>query len=114
LVVEKPELAKMEPEPAKPEPEMPKVEEPKVKKPIKSSFWVALSLDIVGAAIIVAGYSENRKIMEARDKYDARRQSGSYYDNAWEDVESNRSSRNMLYTIGGIFLASGIGVHIWF
>jgi len=79
-----------------------------------TSFWVALGLDIVGAAIIYAGYSKDRDIAEARDKYDVRGQSRDYYGSAYEDAENSRSSRNTLYTIGGIFLASGIGVHIWF
>jgi len=85
-----------------------------VEKPSRTSFWVALSLDIVGAAIIYAGYLKDRDMMEARDRYDFRGQSRSYYGDAWEDAESSRSSRNMLYAVGSIFLASGIGVHIWF
>jgi len=36
------------------------------------------------------------------------------YDSTWEDAESNRSSRNALYVVGGVLLASGIGVHIFF
>jgi TolB-like protein len=79
-----------------------------------TSFWVALSLDIVGAAIIYAGLLKNKDITEARYNYDMPEQSRYYYDNAWEGVESKRSNRNMLYAVGGIFLASGIGVHIWF
>jgi len=87
---------------------------PEVDKPSRTSFWVALGLDLLGAIFIYNGYAKDRDMMEARNSYDVSRQSGNYYDNAWEDVESNRSSRNMLYAIGGIFLASGIGVHIWF
>ena len=80
----------------------------------RTSFWVALGLDLVGVAVISAGYSKDRDIAEARDKYDVRGQSRDYYGSAYEDAENSRSSRNTLYTIGGIFLASGIGVHIWF
>ncbi|MDR2584409.1 MAG: hypothetical protein LBC75_13105 [Fibromonadaceae bacterium] len=87
---------------------------PKPDKPIKTSFWVALGLDVLGAAIIYTGYTKDSDMLEARDKYDVRGQERSDYGDAWKDAESNRSSRNMLYTIGGIFLASGIGVHIWF
>jgi len=87
---------------------------PAVEKSSRTSFWVALGLDLLGAIFIYNGYAKDRDMMEARNSYDVSRRSGSYYDNAWEDVESNRSSRNMLYAIGGIFLASGIGVHIWF
>jgi len=83
-------------------------------KPSRTSFWIALGLDLVGVAVISAGYSEDRKMMEARDRYDFRGQSRSYYGDAWEEAESYRNSRNMLYAVGSIFLASGVGVHIWF
>jgi len=87
---------------------------PKPDKPIKTSFWVALGLDVVGAAIIYAGYTKDRDIAAARKDYDVRKESPNYYGDAWDEVESNRSSRNALYAIGGIFLVSGMGVHIWF
>ncbi|MDR2582299.1 MAG: hypothetical protein LBC75_02330 [Fibromonadaceae bacterium] len=101
-----------EPEPAPKQ--VPEDAVPKPEKPIKTSFWVALGLDVLGAAIIYAGYTKDRDIAAARNSYDVRGQSRNYYGDAWEDVESNRSSRNTLYTIGGIFLVSGIGAHIWF
>ena len=103
LVIENPELAKLEPEPMKPEPE----------KPFKTSFWVALSLDLVGAAIIFSGYVSEQAAQDAYGKY-KRIEPNSYYRETWEEVESKRNKRNTLYTVGGIFLVSGIGVHIWF
>jgi len=84
-----------------------------VDKPGKTSFWVALGLDLLGAAIISAGYLKNVDAQEAYDEYKKIGPNG-YYGNAWDEVESNRNSRNMLYAIGGVVLASGIGVHIWF
>jgi len=85
-----------------------------VEKPSNTSFWVGLGLDILGAAVIYAGYLKDRDMMEARDKYDVSGMSSSYYNNTWEGAESNRNSRNVLYAIGGVLLASGVWVHIWF
>jgi len=111
IAVEKPEVAKIEPAPAplKPEPEMPRVEEP-----IKTSFWVAIGLDVLGAAFISYAIYENKEMNAAYDRYNKRGQSQDYYDEARKDVNSARSSRNAFYIIGGVALASGIGVHIWF
>jgi len=96
-------------EPWKPEPEKPNVE-----KPIKTSFWVAIGLDLVGTVVIFGGGMKNQEMREALDRYNERGESPEYYKNAWKDVENNRSSRNMLYIVGGVLLASGIGMHIWF
>ncbi|MCL1956183.1 MAG: hypothetical protein FWF63_02570 [Fibromonadales bacterium] len=79
------------------------------KKSSNASFWVALGLDVLGAAIIYAGYGKHNEMWDAHDRYYRTGDSGD-----WNDVESHRGSRNMFYTVGGIFLASGVGVHIWF
>ncbi|MDR2583933.1 MAG: PEGA domain-containing protein [Fibromonadaceae bacterium] len=78
-------------------------------KPSNTSFWVALGLDVLGAAIIYAGYGKHNEMWDAHDRY-----YGIGSDSAWEEVENYRSSRNMLYTIGTMLLVSGVGVHIWF
>jgi len=99
IVVEKPETAKMEPVPAKPEPEV---------KPFpRTSFWVALGLDLAGAAIVGVGYAISS---EAYDRYSKAGQTSEYYDSAWKDVDAGKK----FYIIGGVLLAAGIGVHIWF
>ncbi|MDR2583480.1 MAG: hypothetical protein LBC75_08380 [Fibromonadaceae bacterium] len=106
IVVEKPEVAKLEPEPAKPEPEV---------KPFpRTSTWVGLGLELVGAALIYAGYSKDKEIKNSYDSYDFPWLDQSEYDNAWDNVESNKTQRNMFYILGGVLLASGIGIHIWF
>jgi len=87
---------------------------PEVGKPIKTSFWVAFGLDLLGVAVIYAGYEEQKKMWKAYDKYNVRGQSQSHYKTTWKNLENHLDSRNMLYTVGGVFLASGIGVHIWF
>jgi len=87
---------------------------PKFEKPAKTSFWVALGLEVLGAAIIYAGYTKDRDMAEALDKYKAGDKSDYYYDNAWKDAKDSQGSRNILYVIGGLSLASGVGLHIWF
>ncbi|MDR2583351.1 MAG: hypothetical protein LBC75_07720 [Fibromonadaceae bacterium] len=102
-----------EPESAPTPTPVPKDAVPKFKMP-KTSFWIALGLDVAGATVIYAGYVKHNEMWKAHDKYKKTFPVGSYIDDAWEDVESNHSSRNTLYAIGGILLASGVGVHIWF
>jgi len=87
---------------------------PEVEKPIKTSFWVAIGLDVLGAAMIGIAVYENSEMNKAYKKYNRSWGSTEYYENAWKDVESGRKTRNVLYVVGGVFLASGIGVHIWF
>jgi TolB-like protein len=110
IMVEKPEVAKIEPEPAKPEPEVPKV------KPFpRTSFWVAVGLDLVGAGLIVAGYMKDVEAKSAYDDYNnIEREDQEAINDAWKKVESGKTQRNVFYIIGGIILTSGIGVHIWF
>jgi len=85
-----------------------------VDKPSKTGFWLALGLDALGAAFILAGVSANYNMEQKYDEYSENGQSQSRYDDAWKKVEDNRNARNVLYVIGGLVLASGIGVHIWF
>jgi len=79
-----------------------------------NSFWVAVGLDVLGAAIIGFAVYENSEMNSAYDRYNVRGKSGDYYDSAWKDAENSQKTRNMSYVIGGLILASGIGVHIWF
>jgi len=105
IVVEKPEVAKMEP--------APEAEVPKVKKQINP--WIAVGLDLVGAGLIVAGYMKEREAKSAYDDYNnIDREDQEAIDAAWKKVESGKTQRNMFYLIGGIILTSGIGIHIWF
>jgi len=41
-------------------------------------------------------------------------QAPEYYKEVKDKVDSNKSLRNAFYAVGGLLLASGIGVHIWF
>jgi len=87
---------------------------PSVGRSIKNSFWLALGLDIFGTILIYNGYVKNKETQDAYDKYKKEIGPNGNYKDTWEYVESNRISRNIFYAVGGIFLASGIGVHIWF
>jgi hypothetical protein len=84
-------------------------------KPAKTSYTkVALALDIAGIALISAGLVANANMQNALDRYGKRGQPQSHYNDAWQDVKSSRSARNIRYIAGGVALISGIGVHIWF
>jgi TolB-like protein len=103
LKPELPELVKLEPEPVKPVLETPKMEEPKTGKPfLRTSFWVALGLDVVGAIIIYNGYAKHNEMWDAHEKYSHIGQN-SYYRDAWEEVEDNHSSRNTLIPLAVCF-----------
>ena len=105
IIVEKPEVAKIEPVPVKPEVVV-------VQKPVKTSFYVAVGLDVVGAALLYAGYSKNSSMEKVyNDEYRGHKLD---FDTAWKNVESDRSMRNTFYAIGSLLLLSGVGVHIWF
>jgi len=106
IVVEKPETAKLEPKP--------EAEVPKVKEPLKTSFWVAIGLDVLGAGLLVAGYLKDKELKDTFAGYGYVGRDQSYYDNIWDNVESVQTQRNVFYIVGGVLLASGVGVHIWF
>ncbi|MDR2583890.1 MAG: hypothetical protein LBC75_10455 [Fibromonadaceae bacterium] len=111
IVVEKPEVAKIEPKPEPPKPApMPKVKE----GPKKTSFWVALGLDMLGAGLMVAGYLKDKELKDSYKTYGEKGLDQSHYDNTWDDVESIQSQRNVFYGIGSIFLVSGVGISLWF
>jgi len=79
-----------------------------------NSFWVAVGLDVLGAAAIGFAVYKNSEMNSAYDRYKVRGKSGDYYETAWKEAESSQKMRNVLYVVGGLVLASGIGVHIWF
>jgi len=83
----------------------------RAKKPIKIAFWAGLGLEALGVAVMYVGYTKHQEMMDAHDKYKGVE---SDFGDAWDKVESNHTTRNTLYAIGGVLLASGIGVHIWF
>jgi len=83
-------------------------QKPGIEKSSRTSFWVAIGLEALGAIIIYNGYVTGKDAYDDYKKIDYGRV--SKYGDAWEKVES----KNTFYVIGGLILASGIGVHIWF
>jgi len=77
----------------------------------KISFWTGIGLEALGAAVMFAGYMKHQEMQNAHDRY---KEKESDFGDAWDKVESNRKTRDILYIAGGVLLASGIGVHIWF
>ena len=80
----------------------------------KSSTFIAIGLDVLGAAAIGYAIYQNNETKNAFDSYSARGRTADYYEDAWEKAKSSKSKRDMAYIVGGALLASGIGVHIWF
>ncbi len=86
-------------------------------KPFNNSFWVALALDVVGVGVVGYGLYKNSEVIDKRDYYrsmNAKSGADSEFDNDWQKVEDAKTARNVSYVLGGILLAAGIGVHIWF
>jgi hypothetical protein len=83
---------------------------------IKGSFWVALAFDAVGAGFLIYSIVKNSESNDRHDKYSslAARASASEFDSAWDKVENADLARNVSVVLGSLFLAAGIGVHIWF
>jgi len=86
-------------------------------KSSSTSFWVALALDVVGAAFIINGVLENSEAKENYDKYKSLNRNTApqeLFDRTWKDVDDAKTARNISLGVGSVLLISGIGVHIWF
>jgi TolB-like protein len=91
----------------------PKVE---MEKPSNKSFWLALAFDIAGAAFVYYGYEMDKEVVRRYEDY-ASLGSGTTkwkFDDTRANIENAKTKRNVSYIWGSIFLATGIGVHIWF
>jgi uncharacterized protein (TIGR02145 family) len=79
-----------------------------------STFW-GTALNLAGAAFFGVGLSANA---DANGYYKDYSNLGLYdkqkrFNDLWDKYEQKKKSRNTYYIIGGILLASGVGVHIW-
>jgi hypothetical protein len=83
-------------------------------KPSNKSFWVALAFDIAGAAFVYYGYEMDKEVVRIYEDYVSDSTTKSKFDNARAKIEDTKTKRNASYILGSIFLATGIGVHIWF
>jgi len=91
-------------------------DEIELNKPVAGSFWVALALDVIGVVVLGIGVVKDGDVEDNYVKYSEVRQYGrqSDIDSAWEKADEARTARNTFYVVGSLFLAAGIGVHIWF
>jgi len=80
------------------------------------SFWVAFAFDLVGIGLLSYGVMKNGEASDFHSDYRnlPRGLSQNEYDSMWKRADEARSTRNTLYIVGGLVLATGIGVHIWF
>jgi len=92
-------------------------------EPQKTSFWVAIGLDILGAAAIGLGVYNDKKAKDNYSEYKKIRQDvtleqyteqQSAFEAKYEKVEKAEKMRNIFYATGGALLLGGVAVHIWF
>jgi uncharacterized repeat protein (TIGR02543 family) len=62
----------------------------------------AVSLDVVGAGVLVYGYTREMNVKDLTDK------------DLYADAETSVSQRNTAYALGALILLSGISIHIFF
>jgi len=92
------------------------------KKSINSA-WVAIGLDVLGAAAIGLGiynnskaggyYDECKSIMKnvSLEQYAEKK---TEFNDKYKKVQSAETARNIFYATGGALLLGGVAVHIWF
>jgi hypothetical protein len=87
-----------------------------VKNESNKSFWVALALDIAGIVLVGYGYAMDREVANGHEDYSSLGSQATQHEinDTWKKVEEAKTARNTGYILGSIFLATGIGVHIWF
>ena len=98
---------------------------PAESKKSKTSFWVAIGLDVLGATAIGLGvynnakvgdyHRESQKLLEnvpnERKQYTNRE---TEFNDKYKKMQDKEKMRNIFYATGGALLLSGIVVHIWF
>ncbi|MDR2584474.1 MAG: hypothetical protein LBC75_13430 [Fibromonadaceae bacterium] len=94
-------------------------------KKSKTSFWVAFSLDVLGAGALGLGiynnaksidyYGKSKKLQEAipKDKEEYAKNQNAFK-TEYDKVQKAEKARNIFYATGGALLLGGIAVHIWF
>jgi hypothetical protein len=91
----------------------------------KTSFWVAIGLDVLGATAIGLGIYNNSKASTYHKESETLLNEkptgqGEYqgnkkaFDAKYKKFENAEKMRNIFYITGGALLAGGIAVHIWF
>jgi hypothetical protein len=72
------------------------------KKPLKSTFFIGLSVEMLGAGIAAYGLAENGKASKLLDE------------NRFSKAEKSAKNRNVAYIVGAAVLLSGISIQIFF
>jgi len=87
-------------------------------KTVSGSFWGALALDVIGVVALGIGIAKDNDVKNNYADYKSLSRSSGHgqkdIDNAWQKADDAKTARNVSYVVGGLFLAAGIGVHIWF
>jgi hypothetical protein len=94
-------------------------------EPYKTSFWVAIGLDVLGATAIGLGVynnatagkydDDNRKLKENMTLEEWKNpQTRKEFDDNEDKKKSAKTMRNIFYATGGALLLSGVAIHIWF
>jgi hypothetical protein len=78
-----------------------------------SSFWVAVGLDVLGATAIGLGVWQHFNAAGYHDDYKKAGDAASRKE-LRKKVEDASGMSSIFYIAGGVLLATGIGVHIWF
>jgi len=99
-----------------------KIEEPKSipanvpAEPKKSnnSLWIAIGLDVLGAAALGVGIYQNSQMTKYYNDATDLKKEGMEFKGTYNKAQTANSSRNLFYATGGALLLSGIVVHIWF
>jgi hypothetical protein len=83
---------------------------------IRASQWVSIGLDILGAAAIGWGIYQNSLVGTHKKAYDRIPEGNpeSDFKSAYQKVDDAKSMRNIGYIAGGVLLASGITIYIFF
>jgi len=92
----------------------------------KTSLWVAIGLDVLGATALGLGIYKNINVGYYRDECE-KREKGVWqnddaqyeknkkdYDDNYKKMKDATTARNIFYIAGGALLLGGVAVHIWF
>ncbi|GBU24822.1 hypothetical protein R83H12_01457 [Fibrobacteria bacterium R8-3-H12] len=101
-------------EPAKEEPKSIPANLPEEPKKSHTSTWVAVGLDVLGAAAIGIGLYQNSQMTDYYNQSASLKKQGKEWKGTYKKAQDANSSRNIFYAAGGALLLGGVVVHIWF
>jgi NADH dehydrogenase/NADH:ubiquinone oxidoreductase subunit G len=101
-------------EPAKEETKSIPANVPAEPKKNSNSLWIAVGLDVLGAAALGLGIYQNSQMTKYYNEAADLKKEGKEYKGTYKKAQDANSLRNILYATSGALLLSGIAVHIWF